>query len=251
MEEGKDYTGEQAGKNVGRRPKIEDGFVDQQIIADWLNQGLGLRLTQLMVNTHRAEQGEELVTLSAVHSCALWMRPKHTKIKKRAQVGKNYSKWAHSLKYQTKQFLIRFGYYPKLLPRPIPKKYDIDLLGKLHITQVAWWDEMHRECQIGKVSSHQNIQVQFPRDANVKYDLNGEYDMEVTILNVKYSAQVRISIGVAQISIPFYKDEGRIIQYERRGIRCSPFNYSTKSMISRKDARNHISAEMRRVHKRR
>eukprot|EP00566_Odontella_aurita_P029817 CAMPEP_0113575494 /NCGR_PEP_ID=MMETSP0015_2-20120614/27731_1 /TAXON_ID=2838 /ORGANISM="Odontella" /LENGTH=72 /DNA_ID=CAMNT_0000478743 /DNA_START=234 /DNA_END=449 /DNA_ORIENTATION=+ /assembly_acc=CAM_ASM_000160 len=72
MEEGKDYTGEQAGKNVGRRPKIEDGFVDQQIIADWLNQGLGLRLTQLMVNTHRAEQGEELVTLSAVHSCALW-----------------------------------------------------------------------------------------------------------------------------------------------------------------------------------
>ena len=42
---------------VGRKTMIDKGTYEEAIIADWMEQGLGFRMTTLMVNQHRHEEG--------------------------------------------------------------------------------------------------------------------------------------------------------------------------------------------------
>ena len=56
--------------------------MDEQIIADWMNQGLAFRQTPKMVNQHREDYGLMLVGMSTVHNHFDKMKPIISKTKK-------------------------------------------------------------------------------------------------------------------------------------------------------------------------
>ena len=50
-----------------------------------------------------------------------------------------------------KQLMIRFKIieWESLNGEKVPPHYDIDLLGPLELSQVAYWDEMHKNLVVG------------------------------------------------------------------------------------------------------
>ena len=82
MSDGREYTGDK--RNVGgRRCLIEPGAVEENIIANWMEQGLGLRNTLDMVNQSRVDRGLLHCGLSAMITAFRRMNPTITRIRKR------------------------------------------------------------------------------------------------------------------------------------------------------------------------
>lgn len=95
MREGVEYNGEVNSKNKGRAVIIKPRSIKEQIIADWMESGLGLENTTLMVNTHRQEVGLGEVTVVAIYSAYRWMLPEVTKLEAQPQGNKDEdSVWA-------------------------------------------------------------------------------------------------------------------------------------------------------------
>jgi len=88
------------------------------------------------------------------------------------------------------------------LQRPIERRFNRDIIGKLDLHQIVWWDEIHRKCLIGGLSATKDYVLQFKRDKNDKIDFeNGKYsDKIITKLNVKYEKECRLGLGCAMIS---------------------------------------------------
>ena len=68
---------------------------------------------------------------------------------------------------------------------PVPEHFQLANLPTLERTQIAFWDETHKEVQIGGSSKSQK-QVQFKRDKNGKLDPNGEFRPRKQFLRMKY-----------------------------------------------------------------
>ena len=60
---------------AGGPVSIKPGSVDETLIADWMEAHVGFRMTTLLVNEHRKEQGEERVSVSAVMSAFYRLNP--------------------------------------------------------------------------------------------------------------------------------------------------------------------------------
>jgi len=54
------------GTTTGRHILIKPGSVEEELIAVWMESNLGLRLTTILVNEHRREEGSEQVGVAAV-----------------------------------------------------------------------------------------------------------------------------------------------------------------------------------------
>ena len=42
---------------VTKRRKLKPGSIDEQLVANWMEDGLGFRLTAMLLNIHQKEQG--------------------------------------------------------------------------------------------------------------------------------------------------------------------------------------------------
>ena len=62
LEKGIEYNGKRQQIDILRDTrKLKTGSVNEQLIADWIEDGLGFRLTTMLLNSHRQQQGLTLV----------------------------------------------------------------------------------------------------------------------------------------------------------------------------------------------
>jgi hypothetical protein len=135
--------------------------MEEQIIADNMEQGLGLKQTTFLVNVYRREIGLIDVGYSAVHSGYLRLEPVVTSILDAKQGSYDpYSAWAKARLMFVLQLLVRFGIMTGLaawacslqvmLPtRFIPAYFVLATIGSLELTQIVFWDETHKQQQMG------------------------------------------------------------------------------------------------------
>ena len=200
---------------------------EAQIIANGIESGLSLQRVWHIVNQHQSENSDELVSQSSIYYALRKMRLKMVNIRKRKQGSSQPdSNWAQARYAWTRQLLARFGRLERY-PRhgPIEKRFNGDLLGKLSLHQVVWWDETHRKCLINGQNPTKTFQILFPRNKNGELDIEkGEYSKErKTILNVKYKKECSLGLGVAMV-IPLCHDGTPLPQVGRR---CHPFDYTS------------------------
>jgi hypothetical protein len=149
------YTGtRKIGPSTGRQPALATDSIEAQIVADCLESGFSISLTQWMVNQHRKETGEDSLTQSPIRHLMKRLKPSVRKVKKQAQGSSDpTSKWARARLGFNTQFLIRFGKLPeeefdKIRERnggTLPACFDPDKMEPLKPQQVAWWDVETRD----------------------------------------------------------------------------------------------------------
>ena len=83
------------------------------ILADSMENILGLRYTTLLINCHRQHNGFDAVCKSTVNLAFLRLLPKITRIQKIQQGTKNEGKWKEARQLQTKQWLIMINRLPE------------------------------------------------------------------------------------------------------------------------------------------
>jgi hypothetical protein len=146
------YTGtRKIGPTTGKQPTLATDSIEAQIVADCLESGFSLSLTQWMVNQHRKETEEDSLTQSPIRHLMQRLKPSVRKVKKQAQgsTDPTSKKWALARLGFNTQVLIRFGKLPeeefeKIRQRnggTLPAWSDPDKMRPLKPQQVAWWDE--------------------------------------------------------------------------------------------------------------
>eukprot|EP00956_Cyclotella_meneghiniana_P020465 scaffold36269_cov40-Cyclotella_meneghiniana.AAC.2 len=243
---------------------IKQGSIQQKLIADYREKGLSFTETTMMINRYCYENGLETVTRSAVVTMEGLMKPKYIPIKKRPQGSDDVnSTWAKCRYRFVTQLLIRMGYHnASYLDEDEIKEGAVDLdaltrefpdengglpdffnpveLPPLDLDAIGWWDEMHKKCFIGQYREGQKVNVQFPRNEEGGFDINGTYsgdDVAASNLQVKYEKEGRLCLGVAVREV-----DGR-----REGVRLLPWDYSACKIITIKETDKLIATEIARV----
>ena len=231
----------------GRPPIIEEGSIEEQLIADWMEDNMGFRNTTILINSYRLDEGKIPVSRSAVMNAFDRMDPKLNNIQKVCQGDTNNRAWALARKRQTKQLLIMQGKIKKedLLREyksNIPFEFDPEKLPTISPHQVIFFDEIHIDQEAG-FTSKTGVQIRFPRDINRKYSPKSDSNPNPIYAplqhkpSFKYTSQARFSIGVAVV-----KKIGATT-----GLRSKVFDYSMKRLISIKEFNRKIEAEIQRV----
>jgi hypothetical protein len=246
------YHGLTKRNESGGRPQIiQQGSVEEGIIAEWMEAGLGFRFTTLMVNQHRIDEGNYPIGRNAVMNHFDRMRPKITKIQKCCQANSNNEKWVLARFNQCKQYLIMFGKItlPTLMEEyshgTIPKEFDPEQLPKVSIDQIIWYDETHIQQEGGRVSRG-GVQIRFPRDANGAFSSSLDeptdemYSAPLRKPVFKYAKEARFCLGVGVV-----KDaHGEYI-----GKKTQAFSYTMKTIVSIKSWDTACKQEYNRVKK--
>ena len=108
-----EYTG---NNNVTRHlnpPYLLSNLDELNILADSMENRLGLRYTTKLINCHRHQNGFDAVCRSTVNLEFLILQPKITRIQKIQQGTKNEGKWKEARQRQTKQWLIILNRLPE------------------------------------------------------------------------------------------------------------------------------------------
>ena len=92
IEQGVGYTGRNVAKNHCR-PYLLSSSYEINLLADSMQNRLGLRCTTLLINFHRQTHGENAVSRSTVNLAFRRLQPKITKINQIQQGTKNDGKW--------------------------------------------------------------------------------------------------------------------------------------------------------------
>ena len=134
-----------------------------------------------MINQHRDEQDLEWVTRSAVNGCIQRMPKRVTTIRKRPQGSTDpESKWAKWRDRWTTQLLLRMGKDVDISKwrdknGDLPDCFNIEKLTKIEPEAITWWDEVHKTCVVGDITSRTTHQVQeskmYEADINKKHVL--------------------------------------------------------------------------------
>ena len=230
---------------------ILPGSVEEGLIADWMEAGLGFRHTTTMVNQHRREEGLRIVGRSCVMSTFDRMNPILTNIAKCCQGNSNNEGWRTARYNQTKQMMVMTGHITK---EELEKEYGIDKiplyyhpdhLPKITPEQLVWFDETHIQQEGGEVS-RSGIQIRFPRDATGAFspksdtNPNPKYAEPLKYQTFKYPKEGRFGLGVAAMKMPDGTVEGR---------RANVYDYTGKTLVSMKAWEDKISTEIKRVQK--
>lgn len=233
----------------GRPQTIEAGSIEEGIIAEWMEAGLGFKFTTSMVNQYRIEVGTTPVTISAVYHHFDRMKPVISKITKCCQSNNNSEGWVTARYKQCKQFSIIFGKITKdeieheYLNKTVPKYYDHNYLPRIYPDQVVWFDETHIQQEGGRVS-RTGVSIRFPRDANGAFSPQSDvnpvplYNKELKRPVYKYAQEARFCLGVCVV-----KD----VNNELIGKKSKPFSYTMKTIIGIAEWDKLTSQEFKRV----
>ena len=83
------------------------------LLADSMENRLGLTYTTKLINCHRHQNGFDAVCRSTVNLAFLRLQPKITRIQKIQQGTKNEGKWKEARQRQTKKWLIMLNRLPE------------------------------------------------------------------------------------------------------------------------------------------
>ena len=111
-EKGDKYTGKNVTKNHGR-PYLLSSSSEINMLANSMQNRLGLRYATLFINLHRHTHGDNSVSNSAVNLAFRRLQPKIIKIEKIQQGTKNEGKCKEARYRQVKQFLIMLNRLPE------------------------------------------------------------------------------------------------------------------------------------------
>ena len=124
----------------------------------------------------------------------------------------------------------------------LPDQYNIDKLGSLSLAQIAFWDETHKKILVGTMGANNTqYQVRFRRDefgCPVGAGKTGTLTKEGTRLNMKYSSEVRLCLGVAKQLSSDGTEEGSTLPL---------FNYTGQTIVTIKDWDRMVENEKKRV----
>ena len=223
------------------------------------------------MNKVARKENKPLVGISAARNAYLRLNPVKLKIAKKPQ-GSNdaNSNWAKASFNWSKQLAICFDVLnplktldpplPPLLPQSdasttapillpstaddLPPQFDRRKLCTYVRHQVAYWDEMHPDCDLRNchavTAPQNNFVYRVPRNNDGKIDLrHGTIkNNNPTETKVKYSKEARLGLGVALVLLPDGTEEGR---------RCEPFDYTEKVVVSNADWNKLVQNEIQRV----
>mmetsp|Transcript_44542 Transcript_44542/g.53458 ORF Transcript_44542/g.53458 Transcript_44542/m.53458 type:complete len:132 (-) Transcript_44542:3093-3488(-) len=94
--------------NAGRKHMIKPGSTEESLIVTWMESHCGFRMTTIMVNEHRREEGKDRVSMYAVMSAFYRLQPRIDPIKK-VQSGGNNPGWIDASYNICKQMQIMLG----------------------------------------------------------------------------------------------------------------------------------------------
>lgn len=104
---GIEYTGVNKIEQVRDTKKIQENSIDEELIATWMEDGLGFRLTTMFVNEHRQQEDREEVSVKSIFNAFCQMNPLITRIDKKPQQPENHQIWAEARYNWVTQLLIR------------------------------------------------------------------------------------------------------------------------------------------------
>ena len=126
------------------------------------------------------------------------MKPLIRAMRKITQGNRNKgSKWAIAQKNWALQLGLRFQSmkWEDISTKQPEPMFDVSKLGTIALTQVAWWDEMHKKCHIAPIVSKRK-DIPFPRAADGKIDPEkGEYADKKVNFDPKYAKEARMLSG--------------------------------------------------------
>mmetsp|Transcript_9551 Transcript_9551/g.17990 ORF Transcript_9551/g.17990 Transcript_9551/m.17990 type:complete len:419 (-) Transcript_9551:569-1825(-) len=189
------------------------------------------------------------VTPAAVTSAYMRLKPTVTRVVRRSQGSSDPdAPWSKARCAWVRQLLIRFGKMEYDGPHPIPKEFDVHLLGRLSEEQVGFWDETHKVVESGEFGSKRNVQIRFHRDKEGRLDPNGELRSAGIQMSFKYPGQTRLGLGCGIVERKLVSEDGEETLV-RDGCRAKPYDYSGKTLVSIKNWTKLISGEIKRVRK--
>ena len=169
----KEYKGQNLKLKRGPRTLLTFEDPEAEIVANTMEEGLGIRHAANRVNCYRLGKGKEILGVSCLFNLFQSLKPKYTTVGE-MKTGWNDpgSMWATCRKKWVTQMIIMLGQYEKLddlglYPKNLPAYFDPTKLPKIKLHQIAWWDEHHIECLIAGLGGN-HIQVRVPRDDNGK-----------------------------------------------------------------------------------
>ena len=216
--------GEEYDPSRAHRPgtrAIEDGSIEQQMVADLRERGLSYSETTVTINRDCIRNGRETVSRDAVITCEKHMVHVVSNIEKRPQGNKNAdSKWGRARYRWVTQLLIRLGHDPDLTDflnedGSIPDCFNKELLDQLSVEAILWWDEVHKKCYFGLLREGSKEQTRFPHDENGRYNPEGEYREEKKHLQVKFPKEGRwcFCIGIVDQGDGTVGERGNLFDY--------------------------------------
>jgi len=224
------YDGAPCFKSRQGPRSIQRHSLEEQIIADTLEVGLGLQEAQHLVNEHRISCSQPLVGKTAVRTAYLALEPVRQAVQKDKQGNADpESDWARCRLNLVTQLAIRLGVHvwDATTLGPPPEHFDVAALSPLEHTQIVFWDEMHTEQTIGFEAMGPTAEcVRFPRNADGALHTGGDISKPATQVTLKYPQESRVCLGCAVVDRP-----GQPLE----GVRCEPFFYSGKWVVTRSD----------------
>ena len=220
LQKGNEYTPYRKKRSENRNRLISRGSVEEQIIADCFESGGSTKEATEKVNEYRSQINATHVGNSTVLTAMHRLKPVIRKIGHKA-MG-NYSPdstWAKGRFGWARQLAIQYGVLTWEEPEDPPAFFDIEQIGKIERTQVAWWDETSKACILdGGFSACCKREVRFRRDENGRPDPNGKNLAQPRkITTVKFTQHADLVLGVAMIEK---------INEEVCGIRLKPVDYT-------------------------
>ena len=124
-----DYTGNNCTRHLNP-PYLLSNLDELNILADSMENRIGLRYTTLLINCHHHQNGFDAVCKSTVNIAFLRFQPKITRIQKIQQGTKNEGKWKEARQLQTKKCLMMLNRLPEdkeypQMYRHVPPQVDV------------------------------------------------------------------------------------------------------------------------------
>jgi len=225
--------------SAGAKKIIKDLDDSAQVIYLALGSGLSLQSATVMVNLFRvsAKQNKPPISWGTVRNFA-----KNSDIIKRhrRQTTKSGKKdpetvWSKARKQQCIQMLEQFR-----LGKLDANHGDVvnSPYGAMQLHGIVFWDEKHKQCIQGFSSK---IETSICKDKNgnpASPTKGGEFSQWKPKTAVKYPKEARGLFGVAMRK----QSDGSM-----EGVKCKPFNYSNRKVVSYKDYKKEMQDELVRV----
>ena len=234
-----EYVGNsrQVGCDPHRQPVIKPGSVEEQIVADAVEDHVGYTGAMELVNSHikAVDMTSPHVGRSSIKTVVDRLRPRVLPISRASQqCNLTADDPLGKARYeQLQQHRLRLGRVrlQDLCAEDQRRPAFLNLESHSYcVEQCAFWDEIHPVCRIGgrAPGPQSKIQRQFLRDINTQklvplYGINGDYSEPTKWAKVKYDKEIRLSLGCC-----LGKDEqGNLI-----GKRLPVFDYTNKWVVT-------------------
>ena len=196
FQNGNEYTGERDIDSIQFTKKIKENSIEEELIATWMEEGLGFQLTTMLLNMHLNEQGLEEIGIKSVYNTFYCLNPVISRTNKKSQMPENLELWADARFNWVTQLLLRTnsiqseGLPDELKNESFLNKSMLVQEGKMFDwAQVAYYDEIHIEQKAG-METTSGYQIRFKRDENGK--LIQEKDKQGTYRDVGVSYDLKI-----------------------------------------------------------